>query len=56
MIQAPCKDCSERQLACHDRCKKYITWHNTMIEDREKLREIRRNGSTMIKHYGKLGY
>ena len=23
MIKSPCKNCEDRKLACHDKCKKY---------------------------------
>lgn len=25
---APCKNCKDRKLYCHDKCKKYIEWKN----------------------------
>lgn len=25
---APCKNCRDRKLYCHDKCKKYIEWKN----------------------------
>ena len=37
-MQAPCKDCTDRQLGCHSVCEKYKEYakHN---EERRKLRE-----------------
>lgn len=28
MNNAPCKDCSNRQLHCHSSCEKYIAYQN----------------------------
>ena len=35
---APCKDCAERNTACHDRCEKYKTWKANL----EKINEEKR--------------
>lgn len=30
MIQAPCKDCEERQVGCHSTCEKYAEYKACM--------------------------
>jgi hypothetical protein len=30
---APCKDCTDRHVGCHGKCKKYIDWK----EEKDKL-------------------
>lgn len=29
---APCKNCPDRCVACHDRCEKYQAWHAERVE------------------------
>lgn len=31
-IMAPCKGCSDRVPACHDKCDKYKEWHDSIVE------------------------
>lgn len=31
-IMAPCKDCGDRFLGCHDKCDKYKEWHDSIVE------------------------
>lgn len=31
---APCKDCKERYVGCHDHCNKYQSWH----KEREEMK------------------
>lgn len=35
MTKAPCKDCAERHIACHDTCEKFIQWHTEWMELRK---------------------
>lgn len=45
MKNSPCKDCRERQIACHDRCEKYTTWRkerNIMLEANRIAGDIQR--------------
>lgn len=37
-MQAPCKDCTDRQLGCHSVCEKYKEYAK-QNEERRKLRE-----------------
>ena len=34
---SPCKDCTERHTACHDKCENYKAW-KVMLEDLNKER------------------
>ena len=43
MIDAPCKNCTERSVSCHDNCSKYISYKKTINAIREKDTEERRN-------------
>ena len=36
MIQAPCKNCSDRHPICHDTCKKYQTFKVKHEEEKQK--------------------
>lgn len=41
---APCKDCKDRYLGCHDRCPKYLSF-------KEKVNEVKKKRS---KYYASL--
>lgn len=36
MKVSPCKDCTDRHLACHDNCDKYIEWKSYLGEMKMK--------------------
>lgn len=38
-MKAPCKDCGQRKLGCHDRCEAYQTYLKRCEAAREKRRE-----------------
>ncbi len=38
--KAPCKDCQERELGCHDRCEKYQAFRVERQEYNLKIAEI----------------
>ena len=37
MIGAPCKNCQDRELGCHGKCEKYISFCN----ENEKIKQMR---------------
>lgn len=37
---APCKDCQEKELGCHDRCEKYQEFRKTRREFNQKMSEF----------------
>lgn len=39
-VVAPCKDCEERELGCHDRCEKYQTFREARKEFNRKVAEF----------------
>lgn len=39
--QAPCKDCKDRYLGCHDRCEKYKTFREDVFEWGKQLNSIK---------------
>ena len=41
-LKAPCKDCPDRALGCHDTCKKYLTYKKKWDYLRAKQREKKR--------------
>lgn len=43
VLKAPCKDCPDRHMLCHDTCEKYQAFK----KDREKISEIRRKDSDL---------
>ena len=34
---APCKDCPERQVGCHSKCRKYADWSEQMKKNRIEI-------------------
>lgn len=36
MLDAPCKDCTERHTACHSTCDKYKVFKQGMAEEKAK--------------------
>ena len=39
MKNAPCKNCTDRQLACHDSCKKYKDWKDYLFKTKQRQRQ-----------------
>lgn len=42
MLQAPCKDCTKRELYCHGRCEEYIAYkeqRNAELEEEHRRKE-----------------
>jgi len=37
LLKAPCKDCPDRYLGCHDHCEKFKKY----AEERKRLRELK---------------
>lgn len=37
----PCKDCTERQAACHASCDRYKGWKQALNEKNAKIREAK---------------
>lgn len=37
---APCKDCPEKELGCHDRCERYQEFRKTRREYNKKMSEM----------------
>ena len=45
MLKAPCQDCPDRYLGCHDSCQKYISFRKQLTaynEKDQKERDARR--------------
>lgn len=40
---SPCKDCTERHPACHDKCNDYISWKVEMLAEKEKAKQDKEN-------------
>lgn len=38
---APCKDCTEKHLACHDSCEKYKAWKDRYNAQQKHLKNNR---------------
>ena len=36
MIQAPCKDCSDREIGCHSSCRRYIDFQSLNNKEHEE--------------------
>ena len=49
-VQAPCKDCSNRELGCHSTCEKYIQYQKDNIAESQVRRYFLKN------HNEHLGY
>lgn len=39
MNNTPCKNCSERKIGCHARCKLYLAWKTDHDKIRVKLQQ-----------------
>lgn len=39
MKVAPCKNCTERHLACHDECEKYKEWKAGENKIKKKIKQ-----------------
>ena len=59
---APCKDCNDRYIACHDHCERYKAWKQEfdVIKERatkykmnEKMLNERRNKAIIRMKHGK---
>lgn len=42
-IQAPCKNCTDRQLGCHDTCDKYIEYATELKALNDRIKEGNRH-------------
>lgn len=49
-IHAPCKDCPDRVLGCHDTCIKYISYRKELDEFKEKERKRRKEEAIDVRH------
>lgn len=50
----PCKDCTEREVGCHSKCKKYIEWKKREDLLKEEKREVGRALSDIIDYKRKV--
>lgn len=48
-MYAPCKDCENRQIGCHQFCDYYKTWKIAVRKDQEKKREERDIDQTLLR-------
>lgn len=48
--KSPCTECTERYLACHSKCERYLTW---LENKREKKRKISESLNPKHSHYFK---
>lgn len=46
MIQAPCKDCKDRQLGCHSICQKYIDF-----KKEQEVINLAKRKDTILRYY-----
>ena len=48
-VEAPCKDCPERKLHCHDGCERYQAYNDQMITIRKhRLQAIKTNDAIYV--------
>ena len=53
MLKAPCKNCPDRYLGCHDHCEKYREFD----EERKRIRELAaRQKQTTHDYFGVRNY
>lgn len=50
MTQAPCKDCKDRQLGCHDKCNKYLGFKIENEKTKNMIRESKREHNLHIEY------
>ena len=37
-LDAPCLGCKVREMGCHSKCEKYITWHEAHEEEKNQIK------------------
>lgn len=47
----PCKDCTERFLACHDHCQRYKVWKAEIQRVNKAREEYARKNAKKFKYY-----
>lgn len=40
-MSAPCKDCVDRQVACHSTCVKYQEWKKECDDNKKRVEQIK---------------
>lgn len=53
MTKAPCKDCKDRHLGCHDTCEKYLEFKHENETYKNLVREINRERNLHISYLAK---
>lgn len=48
VMSAPCKDCGDRYLGCHDRCERYLAAVEETEMIKRKKREIRETNEYFV--------
>lgn len=41
MSMCPCSACKDRQLGCHDKCVKYLSWRKELDNHNAKVRQAK---------------
>lgn len=36
-VKSPCKDCTERKIACHDHCEKFLEYRKKHLAEKERM-------------------
>lgn len=39
--KCPCVKCESREIGCHGKCEKYISWKTQRQQEQDKIHEIR---------------
>lgn len=51
VIDAPCRNCKDRVLGCHDKCERYSAYRKRLDEIREKDKERRKEEELNGRHF-----
>lgn len=51
MIHAPCLNCKDRVLGCHDTCERYISYRKELDKVNAEDRERRKEESLHERHF-----
>lgn len=53
MILPPCKNCEQRALACHDRCKKYKAYKSELEKEKSYYAQFPQTKTYLDTHFKK---
>lgn len=43
-MDAPCKDCTRREVGCHGKCESYVEWQKEHVEQKRQEKRLKQCG------------